>query len=298
MTAAKVETPEERAGRLGWETDGSWAGNWFPPGVEHHYRKAWADSVCSYPGGGMTERSGKSVTGSPLTDALDEWESMAWTDRARISGWRHAAGLSGLADSGMWHAPDCQRSEGCSEHCAFARELPERYPAWVASLRKPEPAAAVVADPPAPIPMVLHCPACGLQHVDAAEPERGWTNPPHRSHLCHGCGSVWRPADVPTTGVQAVTTRGSVDNLVDQPARVPAEVAAAFHAYVQARTAASIGAVGDDSAGAVHTEQLEAAADAAHDRLYDAIRVAANKTAHDSVVEWVTAASGRPGGAK
>lgn len=62
-----------------------------------------------------------------------------------------------------------------------------------------------------PIPMVLYCPACGLQHVDAPEPEKGWTNPPHRSHLCHGCGATWRPADRPTAGVAAIQTAGASD---------------------------------------------------------------------------------------
>lgn len=88
----------------------------------------------------------------------------------------------------------------------------------------------------APIDMVLHCPACGMQHIDASNEdeihiavvERGfvlgsrdwedfieenvWTNPPHRSHLCHGCGHVWRPADVPTNGVEAVKTKGQNDS--------------------------------------------------------------------------------------
>jgi hypothetical protein len=64
---------------------------------------------------------------------------------------------------------------------------------------------------PAPIDMLLFCPSCGAQHVDVPEPEKGWTNPPHKSHLCHGCGSTWRPADVPTNGVQAVRTRGKAD---------------------------------------------------------------------------------------
>jgi hypothetical protein len=50
-----------------------------------------------------------------------------------------------------------------------------------------------------PIPMVLHCPACGWQHID--EPKGDWTNPPHRSHLCAGCGHIWRPFDFPTVGV-------------------------------------------------------------------------------------------------
>lgn len=76
----------------------------------------------------------------------------------------------------------------------------------------------------APIDMVLHCPACGMQHIDAPEElpmpmpgsafegSAGWTNPPHRSHLCHGCGHIWRPADVPTNGVAAVKTKGEADS--------------------------------------------------------------------------------------
>lgn len=62
-----------------------------------------------------------------------------------------------------------------------------------------------------PLPMLLFCPACGHQHVDAPEPERDWTNPPHRSHLCAGCGGIWRPADFPTTGIVAIRTKGKVD---------------------------------------------------------------------------------------
>lgn len=82
-----------------------------------------------------------------------------------------------------------------------------------------------------PIDMVLHCPACHTQHVDRPitdheytaqlyesgwelsgdKPER-WTNPPHKSHLCHNCGYIWRPADVPTNGVLFVQTKGSADS--------------------------------------------------------------------------------------
>ncbi|RZJ26188.1 MAG: hypothetical protein EOO54_03730 [Haliea sp.] len=85
--------------------------------------------------------------------------------------------------------------------------------------------AAMKPVPPAPIDMVLYCPCCGLQHIDAPgmleqPPHRDgprescvgtWNNPPHRSHLCHGCGLIWRPADVPTNGVQAIKTRGKAD---------------------------------------------------------------------------------------
>lgn len=62
-----------------------------------------------------------------------------------------------------------------------------------------------------PIPMVLHCPQCGTQHIDAPDPASGWDNPPHRSHLCNTCGTIWRPADVPTSGVKAISSRGHSD---------------------------------------------------------------------------------------
>lgn len=78
-----------------------------------------------------------------------------------------------------------------------------------------------------PIDMVLYCPNCGTQHIDEAEEDRteqicegpdvvdevivGWDNPPHRSHLCHGCGCIWRPADVATNGVEAIKTEGKRD---------------------------------------------------------------------------------------
>jgi hypothetical protein len=77
-----------------------------------------------------------------------------------------------------------------------------------------------------PIDMVLHCPKCGLRHVDEAEGEGDeattqrldvWRNPPHRSHLCHGCGHIWRPADVPTNGVAAIKTHGTNDSAIAQP---------------------------------------------------------------------------------
>ncbi len=63
----------------------------------------------------------------------------------------------------------------------------------------------------AALPMVLHCPVCHKQHIDKPNEARGWTNPPHRSHECQHCGTVWRPADVATTGVEGLETRGAAD---------------------------------------------------------------------------------------
>lgn len=73
----------------------------------------------------------------------------------------------------------------------------------------------------APIDMVLHCPDCGMQHIDAPSETREirggelcidrWDNPPHRSHKCGACGCIWRPADVATNGVREIKTRGTAD---------------------------------------------------------------------------------------
>lgn len=71
----------------------------------------------------------------------------------------------------------------------------------------------------APVDMLLFCPRCSMQHIDAPEPsyadngedDTTWHNPPHRSHLCHGCGHIWRPADVATNGVAKLRTQGKED---------------------------------------------------------------------------------------
>lgn len=106
--------------------------------------------------------------------------------------------LASAKAKGLPHAmvDDAERDLGRAEAALFAAITPAAAPQAV------------------PIPMVLHCPSCGLQHVDAPEPEAGWFNPPHRSHKCHGCGSVWRPADVATVGVARIATRGAADTLL------------------------------------------------------------------------------------
>lgn len=49
-----------------------------------------------------------------------------------------------------------------------------------------------------PIPMLLWCPECGARHVDVGR----WAIKSHHTHACQSCGMVWRPAVVPTVGVQ------------------------------------------------------------------------------------------------
>lgn len=72
-----------------------------------------------------------------------------------------------------------------------------------------------------PIDMIIHCPKCGTQHVDAPDPTKcqdcgldedlctadgrcsfnPWTNPPHKKHRCLSCNNVFKVANVPTNGV-------------------------------------------------------------------------------------------------
>lgn len=104
---------------------------------------------------------------------------------------------------------------------------------------------SALASRAAPIDMVLFCPECGMQHIDAPESEQravmgnasvlmkaGWTNPPHRSHLCAGCGHIWRPADVPTNGVRAVKTKGKADSAFASRAALKASGDAALNSIV------------------------------------------------------------------
>jgi hypothetical protein len=55
-----------------------------------------------------------------------------------------------------------------------------------------------------PEPLVLHCPRCGLQHVDEGE----WATRAHKTHLCAGCGQEWRPKETATVGVAAQRSKG------------------------------------------------------------------------------------------
>lgn len=63
------------------------------------------------------------------------------------------------------------------------------------------------------VDMLIFCPRCNVQHVDRPQPEKNWDNPPHKSHLCHACGCIWRPSDMCTNGVESIHTKGKDDNL-------------------------------------------------------------------------------------
>lgn len=118
------------------------------------------------------------------------------------------------------------------DNAAFIAHARTDIPALLAHVRALE----------APVPMLLFCPKCGAQHVDAPDPdghtsvemngrETRWDNPPHRSHLCAGCGHIWRPCDRATVGVAAIETAGKTDGdprpvLVEQVRALEARLAA------------------------------------------------------------------------
>jgi len=108
------------------------------------------------------------------------------------------------ADGVTWHGV---------AYLAATNDCDERDGEFIANARTDIPfLTAALRDSLAPIDMVLFCPKCGVQHIDAPDERTpDWTNPPHKSHLCHGCGFIWRPADVPTNGVAATKTKGSRD---------------------------------------------------------------------------------------
>ena len=56
----------------------------------------------------------------------------------------------------------------------------------------------ICAPPAPPIPIILHCPECRTRHID----EGDFKTKVHHTHSCQGCGLTWRPAVVPTVGVQ------------------------------------------------------------------------------------------------
>ncbi len=65
------------------------------------------------------------------------------------------------------------------------------YLLWPPEKRVYEPKAS-------PVALILWCPSCDMRHIDAGI----WTSKPHHTHACQHCGNVWRPAVVPTVGVQ------------------------------------------------------------------------------------------------
>lgn len=130
---------------------------------------------------------------------LQEWAKTVSWDQLSMNSLRQAASKSN------WIPPEYGANDWLSD-CRFFLE--HGHPKATAEML--------------PIDMVLFCPNCQEPHIDAPDPldpypityekyANRWTNPPHRSHLCHACGYIWRPADVFTNGVAAIKTKGKAD---------------------------------------------------------------------------------------
>jgi rubredoxin len=61
----------------------------------------------------------------------------------------------------------------------------------------PKPAPMTPPEPDA-VPIILYCPMCQFRHIDVGE----FAVKKHHTHACQNCGHCWRPAIVPTVGVQ------------------------------------------------------------------------------------------------
>lgn len=179
--------------------------------------------------------------------------------------------------------------------------LPEHVRACIVAYGDARARAALASAPagePAPIDMVLYCPNCGKQHIDRANTlediihaatgtvvDQLWTNPPHRSHLCHSCGIIWRPADVPTNGVRTVLTTGKADTWVGKApfaavASPPPQAPAPAGAMEDAERLAQV----RDAITAYHValDERRHGVVAAHDAL-DAIQVTLGMPWHQGV---------------
>lgn len=144
----------------------------------------------------------------------------------------------GDAELGNWSMAERVRRRGDAEFIANSRA---DIPWLLAELASADKRAS------APIDMILFCPTCGLQHVD--EPDErtvGWVNPPHRSHLCHGCKHIRRPADIATNGVREIATKGKADSPLVSPDKRAGEMAEMLLTAANALESRSLYARGDE----------------------------------------------------
>lgn len=65
---------------------------------------------------------------------------------------------------------------------------------------------------PEPIPMLLYCPCCNKRHLDVGP----FATKPHTTHSCQNCGLTWKPAQVPTVGVEFLPGYKNADDPKDE----------------------------------------------------------------------------------
>jgi len=123
---------------------------------------------------------------------------------------------------------------------------PQYDEATIKARDNPADAATVVV----PIDMLLFCPRCQMQHIDAPQPEQGWTNPPHATHTCQGCGLIWRPSNALTNGAATIEQLEPkhAERIAASHPPVQSEVAAAPQPGVQRDEAPTVAALPDAAA--------------------------------------------------
>lgn len=109
-------------------------------------------------------------------------------------------GCAGQLSTAMGERANWERTAG-HEKAWYAELLHTKYRGALADvdrLRLVQLEAAASTAASAPVPMLLTCPACRERHVDRGE----FAMRSHHTHACQHCGMTWRPALVPTVGVQ------------------------------------------------------------------------------------------------
>lgn len=121
----------------------------------------------------------------------------------RFSG--SASPLVDLANALQSKAHDAERSLGESDNTMtsdFYRSRARAFREAETMVRATLATNPAPADPAHPIQLVLHCPECGLQHIDRDE----WAARLHSRHLCERCEHEWVPR-LATVGVAAIVER-------------------------------------------------------------------------------------------
>lgn len=169
--------------------------------VEALARQLWTPEVDDFTAGVVAEAQHQRVRWGSEHDAGKEPQDWYWL-LAYLSGKALRAAIDGDQEKAL-------------HHCISSAAVLANWHAFISGQHshfRPGTGLGALTDiAPEPLPMILHCPDCGEQHIDAPDDESGWSNPPHKSHLCHACGTIWRPADVPTEGVSDIETRGKRD---------------------------------------------------------------------------------------
>jgi len=117
------------------------------------------------------------------------------TDVSPIPGWDMAREVNRLLRIGQ--RIDEFMAEGISVRTGETCDICNRRPD-VNYVCRAHALAAAPEHTGQPVPMVLHCPECKTRHIDEGE----FATKVHHTHSCQGCGLTWRPAVVPTVGVQ------------------------------------------------------------------------------------------------